>query len=129
MPPGSSAASLAVFQELGKNYENNWFSASMAVYNSLGDDNNGVYKISLYKRDCFNKAANYTGVTDKFSITGIENKNFKTGEVVMLNVGDYAKYAGGDYRFKQKDLNKFVNKLQDLLTKRADYEEVKEFEF
>ena len=129
MPTSDSGAWLTILQELGKNYEDNWFAASMTLSNSFGTDNAGVYKIDLYKRDCYNKAANFTGVADKFSITGRENKNFKTGGVYTLNAIDYSKFAGGDYRFTPKDLKKFVNKVQDLIVKRADYKDAKEFEF
>lgn len=129
MPSSSSSAWMTVLTELGKNYEDNWFSASMALGNSFGSDSDGVYKVELYKRDCYNKAANFDGVADKFSITGRENKNFKTGEVFTLNSMDYSKFAGGEYRFKPKDLKKFANKVQDLIVKRADYKDAKEFEF
>ena len=129
MPSSSSNSYLTVLTELGKNYEDNWFAASMTLANSFGTDSDGVYKIELYKRDCYNKAANFDGVAEKFSITGRENKNFKTGEVFTLNAMDYSKYAGGDYRFKPKDLKKFANKVQDLIVNRADYKDAKEFEF
>lgn len=129
MPSSDSPAWMTVLSELGKNYEDNWFAASMTLANSFGGDNQGVYKVQLYKRDCYNKAANFDGVAEKFSITGRENKNFKTGEVFTLNAMDYSKFAGGDYRFKPKDLKKFVNKVQDLIVDRADYKDAKEFEF
>lgn len=129
-PPSSSPASMGFLQELGKNYENNWFNASMTLVNSFGRDNEGRYSVELTKRQCINTAAGgFTGTTDSFSISGYENKNFKTGQVARLSSEDYSKFVSGDYRFQEKDLKKYAQKVQELITKRNDYKVVKEFEF
>ncbi len=131
MPPNSSSATRGVLQEIGNKLgDDTGMTASFAIAMYLGDNNNGVYKLSLNKRECVNDSSNYDGaLADKFIITGTENKNFKSGQVYTLDHNDYSKFASGDYRFKQKDLNNFSNKVVELVGKRADYKEVKEFEF
>ena len=129
MPPDRDLSMIAIYKELGKVYENNMFNAQMAVGNALGAPRDGIYKIALTKRDCQNSAQTFTGVADKFVINGLENKNFKTGEVFTLNVSDYSKLTSAGFIFKPKNLKKFSNKVQDLIEKRSDYKVVKEFEF
>ena len=131
MPPNSSSASRGVLQEIGNEIgDDTGLTAAFAISMSLGSDNDGVYKLKLTKRDCLNDASNYDGaLADKFIITGTENKHFKSGQVYTLDHNDYSKFASGDYRFKKKDLTKFSIKVVELIEKRTDYQEVKEFEF
>ena len=132
MPPNSSDSKRGVLKEIGKilGEGQNSFSAGFSISQALGKDNDGVFKIDLTKRDCESNASNYSGaLADEFSITGLENKNFKSGQVYTLDHNDYSKFAAGDFRFREKDLKKFSMKVIELIEKRSNYKETKEFEF
>ena len=132
LPPDGSVSTVSIAEEITilMGEEPNSFTGAFMIIGLLGEGNNGVYKTNLSKRDCQTNDSNYSGaVADKFSITGLENKHFKTGQIYTLDHNDYSKFASGEFRFKEKDLKKFSKKLVELLNKRSDYKEVKEFKF
>jgi len=132
LPPNGSSSSKAILEKTSElmSEESNFYTRAFMMSRFLGEDNDGVYKINLTKRDCSVNDSNYSGaLADDFSITGLENKHFKTGQIYSLDHNDYSQFASGEYRFRQKDLNIFAKKVAELLDKRSDYKEVKEFKF
>ena len=130
LPPDGSSASVGIIEEASKIMGEESYTAAFMVLTLLGEGNDGVYEVNLTKRECQTNDSNYSGaVADEFSITGLENKHFKTGQIYTLDHNDYSKFASGEFRFREKDLKKFSKKVLELLDKRADYKEVKEFKF
>ena len=132
LPPNGSPSAKAILEKTSElmGEETSTYATAYKLSRFLGDDNNGVYKIKLTKRDCRVNDSNYSGaLADDFSITGLENKHFKTDQIYTLDHNDYSKFASGEYRFRQKDLNIFSKKVVELFDKRSDYKEAKEFKF
>jgi len=132
LPPDGSSSTQGIAKEVSKvmGEDPNAFTGAFMIIGILGEGNDGVYKTKLTKRDCQMNDSNYSGaIADEFSITGLENKHFKSGETYTLDHNDYSKFASGEFRFREKDLKVFSKKVVELLGKRSEYKEVKEFKF
>ena len=133
LPPDGSSSTQGIAKEVSKLMDEeqpNAFTGAFMIIGLLGEGNDGVYKTTLTKRDCQMNDSNYSGaIADEFSITGLENKHFKSGETYTLDHNDYSKFASGEFRFREKDLKVFSKKVVELLGKRSEYKEVKEFKF
>ena len=105
-----------------RKYKKNYGDANMAFGVAFAEENPPI-------RFCINKARASRGNNVKFVISGIENKNFKKDQIVSLDASEFGKYVGGQLMLKQKDMNKFADKVYQLMQKRTDYKPTKQFKF